>query len=193
MKKSFFAHPSLRRQAPLSLPGFTAYTPYNHLCLFLLFAIYSLSLTAQVTANQVDQIASHILTVNRINLRGEIRADAYRASGFAATFGNANYSIIYVDPYKLRTLSPNTWAFIVSHELAHQYLRHSPLSQSIANELEADRVGAYWAWQAGYNVNAYLDYMATEPDICTPTHGCWHDRIRNIMAMFGLAYSGQCR
>jgi hypothetical protein len=145
---------------------------------------------SQVNAYQLDQIASHLLTVNGIQLQGSIIVNSYQARGFAATTSNGNYSVIYVDPNRMRTISANDWAFIIGHELAHLYLGHT--WQSPQNELDADRYGAYWAYKAGYNVNAYLSFMATEPDVCTASHGCWQNRIRNIMNMFGQSYNGYC-
>lgn len=169
------------------------YYPKLRFAAFLFVFLNSFSnLSAQVTVQQLDQMASYILSVNGLDLYGEIRVDQYAAQGFAATTGNNRYSVIYVDPYKLRSLSVNTWAFIVSHELAHQYLGHNAMNASAQNEFEADRHGAYWAWQAGYDVNAYLQYMASEPNLCTISHGCWHDRIRNIMEMFGMSYYSYC-
>jgi Zn-dependent protease with chaperone function len=151
-------------------------------------------LTSQVSALQLDQMASYILMRNGLQIQGQIVVDPYRASGVAATIGGSWNSIIYVDPNKLNTLSPNTWAFIIGHELAHIHLGHTMgMNQSVQNEFDADRWGAMWAYRAGYNVESFLQYMATEPDICTPSHGCWHDRIRNIKNMFGVPYFQYCR
>jgi hypothetical protein len=163
----------------------------NKIILIAFLIIKNLTLTfSQVNAYQLDQIASHLLTVNGIQLQGSIIVNAYQASGFAATVGNRYNSVIYVDPNRMRTISANNWAFIIGHELAHLYLGHT--WQSPQNELDADRYGAYWAYKAGYDVNTYLRFMATEPDICTPSHGCWQNRIRNILNMFGQYYNAYC-
>lgn len=166
----------------------------NRSGLLILVAILICSKTySQVTSYQLDQMASNILTVNRLQIRGEIIVDPYRASGYAATTGGPWNSIIYVDPQKMNTLSPNTWAFIIGHELAHIFLGHTTgINRGVQNEFDADRWGAMWAYRAGYNVDSFLQYMATEPDICTPSHGCWHDRIRNIKNMFGQPYYQYC-
>jgi hypothetical protein len=151
--------------------------------LILIFAIllFSTIVSARVTVFQLDQMASHILRMNGIPMQGRIFVDATRASGYAATTGNPINGIIYVDPFKMQTLSANTWAFIIAHELAHIHLGHTGLFPSVQNEFTADSWGATWAVRAGYNADEFLAFMATEPNICTPSHGCWHDRIRNIM------------
>jgi len=48
-------------------------------------------------------------------------------------------------------------ALIIGHELAHNVLRH-PLEPSRAREREADRVGAYLAARAGYDLSGAADF-----------------------------------
>lgn len=91
---------------------------------------FAISARAQVTAYRLDQMASYILKANGINMQGNIVVDPSRASGYAATIGNAWNSVIFVDPVKMRTLSPNTWAFILAHELSHIYLGHTGMISS---------------------------------------------------------------
>lgn len=49
-------------------------------------------------------------------------------------------------------------ALIIGHELAHNLLRH-PLKPSGAREREADRVGAYLAARAGYDITGAADFL----------------------------------
>jgi Putative Zn-dependent protease, contains TPR repeats len=192
-------HPSsavlkdLNTQARFTFLVFSSKKTIASLGLVILFATL---LHGQVDHIQLDRIASHILTVNNINLRGDIIVDARGARGMAATTGNWDYSVIYVDPYQMRRLPLHVWAYILGHELANQYMGHSPNVpdwKKRQQEFEADRIGALWAYRAGYNVNTYLRYMASQPNVCTSTHGCWEDRIQNIMNMFGLPYYSNCR
>jgi len=140
---------------------------------------------AAVTLTQLDQVATELLQASRVpNLSGQIVADAVKSSGFAAIVWQGAYATIYVHPDATWRETLNTWAFVIGHELAHQILGHRGSGRA-QQEFDADVLGAEMAIKAGYNVKDYIREMYNDANSCSVSHGCWHDRARNLEQKFG--------
>jgi hypothetical protein len=84
---------------------------------------------------------------------------------------------ILMENQPLTEWSANVWAFIVGHELAHLHVRGGGTPEA---EMAADRLGARFARDAGYDAPRYLRFLVDRPNACSPTHGCWHRRAYEI-------------
>ena len=155
---------------------------------FLILAFASLNYTAshaQVSVAQMDRVASALLQASQVpNLSGQIIADDFRSSGFAAIDWRGTFATIYVHPTALRSETLNTWAFVLGHELSHHILGHRG-SGDPQQEFAADELGAAMAVRAGYDVRTYIRRVYANLNSCSATHGCWHDRARNLERKFG--------
>lgn len=137
---------------------------------------------AQVTAFQLDQMASKLLSATQINLRGDIVVHSVQSQGFAAIRYQGNFARIFVHPSRMQSESENTWAFVIGHELGHKILRTGGTPQA---ESAADVVGAKMAVKVGYDAKAFINYLYQHPNSCTRTHGCFHSRARKLESIYG--------
>ncbi len=144
--------------------------------------------TARVglSAAQVDALATKLLAQTRYPFRGSVVVDAGASGGYAAIRFQGNDSVIFVDPTRLATTDENTFAFVIGHELSHQAFGHGPASPRPQAEWDADVNGAKMARAAGYDLERYVRHLYRMPESCSPTHGCWHGRARNLERVFGL-------
>ncbi len=120
--------------------------------------------------------------------------------GYASIqWNNDGYIKIAVDPEKLKRKSANTWAFIIGHELAHYNLNHQdgcrpPNSENCKyREFNADDLGAKLAERAKYDLVDYISDVLNEPDLCSFSHGCWHERALRLARQndIRIVYQGQ--
>lgn len=137
-----------------------------------------------VTPFEIDRMATQLLVASRQNLSGRVEANEAAAGGFASIRAMNGYAVIYVSPRRLRAIDRNSWAFVTGHELSHALLRHGPGSQGPGAEWAADEAGARMAVTAGYNIRSYIRFLYTMPNSCSPSHGCWHGRARNLELKF---------
>ena len=143
-----------------------------------------ISVAADVSRLELDNIAQSLVNSNRLRLEGDIVVDASRAGGVAAiVYGGNVRSRIAVDPRKMQSASANSWAFILGHELSHEIHRHNG-SSGAAQEFQADVTGAALAINAGYDLRSYIIDMYSQPNSCSRTHGCFHSRARNLELKF---------
>lgn len=136
---------------------------------------------------ELDAMASAMLTRGApgTSLRGTIVEDVQRSGGVAAIGYGGGDSIIYVHPAIRRSWSVNTWAFIIGHELSHALLQHRGGPQ---DEWEADARGAKLADAVGYDVSDYIRFICSgQPNSCSPSHGCFHDRMRRLEDEFNVS------
>ncbi|MBT8484603.1 MAG: hypothetical protein KJO43_03425 [Phycisphaerae bacterium] len=123
---------------------------------------------------------------SRTPLRGTIVDDRQRSGGVAAIAYAGSDSTIYVHPDRRREWSVNTWAFILGHELSHVLLRHRGTGPG--EEWDADARGAQLASAAGYHVELYIAFICSDqPNNCSPSHGCFHDRMRRLEEQFSVS------
>lgn len=137
-----------------------------------------------VSVQRLDQIASRLVAESGKPFHGKIVADAQRSLGFAAIQHQGNQSVIFVSPNMLRVHTENTWAFVLGHELGHQI---SGTANSPQAEALADRIGAKLAMGIGYKLEDYVRQLYSNKNSCSPTHGCWHDRARQLEAHFQVS------
>lgn len=96
--------------------------------------------------------------------------------------------LIVVNPKAAREIPPNTWAFIIGHEMAHGVdgrLRTPSGGTHPGIEWLADEVGARFALQAGFCLDAHAGWVFARPDRSSSTHGSDHGRARNLIHKFG--------
>lgn len=150
----------------------------------LLFVALTTTGAFATTLTELDEMCSRMLTAANYALRGDIVADSQRSSGLAAVASKNGYARIYVHPKALQTLENNTWAFIMGHELAH-VIRNDQHGSAEA-EWEADLLGAKMAQAIGYELPPYIDWLYSNPNSCSRSHGCLHSRAKNLEVAFGL-------
>lgn len=161
-------------------------TCFVHLLILLSFLVPT-KLPGQVSVSQLDNMASRMLTANNLNMRGIIKIDRYRSGGVASAAGSACNGVIFVSPEAMYSYSVNSWAFILGHELAHIALGHTRWgSRGMVDEFRADIFGARMAVNAGWDIYDYLADMQSQPNICTPSHGCVSQRVANLKREFGI-------
>jgi len=153
------------------------------LVVLLTMAIHSF---AQVNTQILDNMASELVTVNEVNVAGEIHSSYRNSGGVAAISCRGNYCDIFAHPNAMNTKSRNTWAFIIGHEIGHYMLGHTGCGTGgKQKEFDADVVGARLAKNAGYNLSSYINDLERQPNTCSRSHGCWSERINNLRSSFG--------
>jgi len=139
----------------------------------------------QVTRYDLDGIAQRLVEAAGLPFSGIVIPDPYRSQGYASIQFNGRYATIFVEPRIMPVVPRNTWAFVLAHELAHQALGHYGAYGPEA-EADADVTGAQFAVGAGFDVVAYINDLYEEPNSCSPSHGCWHTRARQLELAFNI-------
>lgn len=142
-----------------------------------------------------QQLESQYLRTNQLPMPVEIRilAHSERSWGRAAIFpeqvwtpwGPRAVFHIFVHPARLMDTSRNTWAFWLGHELGHPLIPATGGSPQA--EFLCDEFGAWLAIPTGANLEAYINEYRRRPEIfvCSPTHGCEMDRLKNLIIKSG--------
>jgi hypothetical protein len=138
----------------------------------------------------LDVMAGEMLAHDRTgtSLSGYLVDDAQRSGGVAAISWSGSESVIFVHPERRRSWSHNTWAFIIGHELSHALLNHQASGPNA--EQQADGYGAELAAKAGYDPADYIAFMCQRPDTCSPSHGCFHERMERLENQFNVRACG---
>jgi len=71
------------------------------------------------------------------------------------------------------------------HELAHVILKHTGNNDKY-DEWNADERGARLAINSGFNLTSYIRALYNEPNSCSPSHGCWHERAKRLEDEYGI-------
>lgn len=154
-------------------------------CVVLVGALLTLSTdsSAQVTQAQLQTLASR-LAGERGNMRVQLYVDGARAQGRAYVYGSSTQAYIWTDPAAMRRYNLNTWAFFLGHELGHPSLGLGGGPQA---ERRCDEFGAQLAIKLGYDIDEHVTAMLNSPEsrVCSPSHGCEIERIRNLATRFG--------
>lgn len=130
--------------------------------------------TRAASLQEVQGVLVKIMADANIQLAVQLQVDPVRAGGAAYVHGHPGGAAIFIDPDFMTRKSPNDWAFILGHELSH-VLFNLP-GVNAANEWEADRRGAQIAIQAGFDPQAYINGLLADPQSCSMSHGCLHER-----------------
>ena len=147
--------------------------------------IYNLSYS-QVNTNTLENITSELVAIAQLNVSGKIHSDYQNSGGVAAISCQGNYCHIFAHPDAMASKSINTWVFIMGHELGHFALGHNACGKSGKQaEMDADVYGANLAIKAGYSLTNYTNTLESQPNSCSPSHGCWSERVNNLRRNFG--------
>ena len=99
---------------------------------------------------------------------------------------------ITVNPRAAREIPPNSWAFILAHEIAHltdERAQESPRRDIVTAEWNADEIGAGYALRGGFDLAAHLGWIFSRPDQWSPRHGGQYDRARRLATRYGVNWS----
>jgi len=135
---------------------------------------------------EIDFIASKISKASGIKAKGQISFSEETA--IARVSGSISRGKIKINPHAFRAISPNSWAFIIGHEFAHQSdtLRTNGVT-SPAIELRADILGAKYARLAGFDIAEYMAWVLSRPDSTSPSHGSSHARAKHLGRHFKVS------
>ncbi len=135
---------------------------------------------------EIDRVASMVARATGLHASGRIVVSD--GVPLARISGPLEAGEIHINPGAARTIPPNSWAFIIGHELAHrtngigQQGRTSPDA-----EFRADVIGAEYAIKAGFDLAAHIAWtLSRQSDDWSESHGSLHDRANRLGARFGV-------
>lgn len=119
--------------------------------------------------------------------KGEVVASSEPGAPFASIRGPIDAGLITVNPRAAIEVPPNTWAFVIGHEFAHQVHRfgHREATNSEL-EFKADVIGAEYAIKAGFDLAAHVAWVLSRPANLSVSHGSNHDRALRLAGHFGV-------
>lgn len=137
---------------------------------------------------EIDRVASMVARATGAGPRGRtVVADDPRAP-FAGIRGPVEDGEIIINPRAAREVPPNTWAFVVGHEFAHQIHRFEPrIGIDPETEFTADLFGAEYAMQAGFDLAAHIAWVLSRPNHHGGAHGSPHARAERLGRHFGIS------
>ena len=95
--------------------------------------------------------------------------------------------LVTINPRAARDFPPNTWAFILGHEVAHAVddrARHGHGKTFKQVEWMADEVGASYAIRAGFHLDAHLGWVFSRPNAGNENYGSEYERAQNLFHLF---------
>jgi len=136
---------------------------------------------------EIDRVASMVGKATGNRIRGRLTLNDDPNGPLARVRGRAGQGEIQINPRAARRIPPNSWAFIIGHEFAHQ-LGHLGTHGATTpeRELQADIKGAEYARAAGFDLPAHLGWMFSQPTHGSYSHGDWHARAEATARHFGI-------
>ena len=135
---------------------------------------------------EINRVASMVARMSGGKAAGSIVVS--KATPVASIRGPLEECKIRVNPRAVATIPPNSWAFIIGHEVAH-------FANDIGNhgktnperEFRADVVGAQYAMQAGFDLAAHIAWtLSNLSNYSCACHGSLHDRAIRLGAHYGI-------
>ena len=151
----------------------------------VLFMLLISNVLFATTLNQARSIVSQLMNDNGLSYSVNISINNAQSGGFASVRGFGNNVSIFLHANELSRNNTNTWAFVLGHELSHVILSHSG-PNGPREERAADVRGARLAMRSGYDLNDYIFSIYRQLNHCTPSHGCWHERAKNLEDNFNV-------
>lgn len=142
--------------------------------------------------NELQNIVNLIAEKNRLHVRVTVAEDMSGTVAIARVTGVALAGRIEVNPQLARILPPNTWAFILGHEIAHLVeirAQHASGPDFRSLEWNADLIGAGYAVRAGFDLAAHLGWVFSRPDQGNPQHGGDHERAMHIASRYSVDWA----
>jgi hypothetical protein len=132
---------------------------------------------------ELQNLVHLVAAKNGLTVRITVVEDRSGAVAVARFQGTALSGRIEVNPSASRNFPPNTWAFIIAHELAHAVdagAKMQPGRSLKEAEWAADEIGAVYARNAGFSLEAQLAWVFSRPDAGGPSHGSDHERATRL-------------
>lgn len=134
---------------------------------------------------EIEHVASMVAKATGRQAAGRIAvADGVSVARISGTLEAGK---IQINPVAARMIPPNSWAFIIGHELAHctHGIGHQGRT-SPEDEFRADVIGAQYASKAGFDLAAHVAWvLARQSDEWSESHGSLHDRASRLGARLG--------
>lgn len=144
---------------------------------------------APMSFSEIEEVARNVVRGSGKKIRIEVKVGE-EPSPPCIVRGNRDHGVIEINPSAARQIPPNSWAFIFGHEIAHlveQIGPHGDTSPQV--ELRADIVGAKYAMNAGFKLDAYLGWLMSLPVQRSQSHGSTRSRARAMARHFGITES----
>jgi hypothetical protein len=129
---------------------------------------------------ELDKVASMVAKATGQRASGSIIVS--EESPLARVRGPLDGGEILINPKAAATIPPNSWAFIIGHEFAHQ--THNLGNHGGTNpelEFQADVIGARYAMDAGFDLSAHIAWtLSRTGNRWTQSHGSLHDRAERL-------------
>jgi hypothetical protein len=129
---------------------------------------------------ELDKVASMVAKATGQRASGSIIVS--EESPLARVRGPLDGGEILINPKAAATIPPNSWAFIIGHEFAHQ--THNLGNYGVTNpelEFQADVIGARYAMDAGFDLTAHIAWtLSRTGNQWTQSHGSLHDRAERL-------------
>ena len=136
---------------------------------------------------EIDRLASMVARATGRQAAGRIVVSD--GVPLARITGPLEAGEIQINPIAARMIPPNSWAFIIGHELAHR--THGIGRQGKTNpedEFQADVIGAEYAMKAGFDLAAHIAWaLSRQSDDWSVSHGSSHERANRLGARFGVS------
>lgn len=144
------------------------------LTIFVFFSIGMVDSYA-IPYKTLQKVIEDILTYNKLPYTIHLEINSFKANGSVKMrFCAENKHLeLYIDPEKLAMEDANTWAHIISHEIAHRSLMRGG---TLKDEAHIDLLACKYAKTAHFSNQEYLDTLINEEDFCSDIYGCWYER-----------------
>ena len=137
---------------------------------------------------EIDRVASMVAKATGQKIHGKIYVSNQPQAPFASVCGPVFEGKIVINPRAAVEVPPNSWAFVIAHEFAHQIYRFGDANRTDPEqEFKADVIGAGFAIQAGFDLAAHVAWVFMRPDGGEATHGSRHGRAFRLAAQFGIS------
>lgn len=137
--------------------------------------------------NELQNIANMLAAKNGLQARFTVVADSSGLVPVARCSGSPAGHLITVNPRAVRDFPPNTWAFVLGHEMAHsmdERARHGAGKSFKRVEWIADEIGASYAVRAGFHLEAHLGWIFSRPNRASENYGSEHERAQSLFRLF---------
>jgi len=136
---------------------------------------------------ELQNIANMLAAKNGLPARFTVVADSSGLVPVARCSGSPTGHLITVNPRAARDFPPNTWAFVLGHEMAHAMdlrARHGQGKSFREVEWIADEIGASYAVRAGFHLEAHLGWIFSRPNRGSENYGSEHERAQSLFRLF---------
>lgn len=138
---------------------------------------------------ELQNLVNLIVAKNGLQARVTVVEDMSGTVAVARVSGVALSARIEVNPQLARTLPPNSWAFILGHEIAHLVdarARQGYGTNFQSVEWNADLIGAGYAQRGGFDLAAHLGWIFSRPNQGSPNYGSDHERAMHVARHFAV-------